>query len=106
MEMLAAVDPYVFLALSIGLLLTLCLGILVLLHDPEWQPPRVVSRTLQCAERGQYATVEFVEEMHTGLISRTVRHCSLRGAGTCSEECRYLAQPTAGPHIAPAAPSS
>jgi hypothetical protein len=88
MDQLAMLDPYLVLALSMGLLLTLCVAILFLMRDSEWVPPRVVSRPVWCAARRQRATVQFVEHVRTGLVSRSVHRCSLLAAGSsCDEAC-------------------
>ena len=88
MEVFGSVDPYVVLALSMSLLLTLCVAVLFVMRDPEWAPPRRVSRSVWCAARGQHATVDFVEHVETGLIMRSVQRCSLRGPdGRCAQQC-------------------
>jgi hypothetical protein len=90
MDLLAAYDPYVVLSLSVGLLLTLCVGIMLLMHDPNSVPPHPVSRRVWCAARRQSADVDFVESVVTGLVHRSVQRCSLRDTdGGCDAACCY-----------------
>ena len=90
MELLATYDPYILFSLSISLLLTLCVAIFFLMRDPYALPPHAMSRMVWCAGRGRSARVDFTEWVHTGMVHRSVRQCSLRGAdGHCDEACRY-----------------
>jgi hypothetical protein len=90
MDLLAAYDPYVIFSLSVGLLLTLCVAVMLLMRDPDSVPPHPVSRRVWCAGRRRSAAVDFMESMVTGVVHRSVRQCSLRDPdGHCDEACRY-----------------
>jgi hypothetical protein len=90
MDLLAAYDPYFIFSLSLGILLTLCIAIMLLMWDPYTVPPHQLSRTVWCAGRGQRADVDFVESVVTGMVHRAVQRCSLRGAdGPCDAACCY-----------------
>ena len=90
MDLLAAYDPYVVFSLSVGLLLTLCLAIMLLMRDPYSVPPHPVSQRVWCAGRHRSADVDFVESVVTGMVHRSVQRCSLRDTdGCCDEACCY-----------------
>ncbi len=93
--MLTAFDPYMMAGLVVCLLLMLCVHVLYLMRDTEWAPPHLVSRSVWCADKRRRAVVDFVERTQTGLMTRAVQSCSLRGAGEhCREECcRLLIEP-------------
>src|SRR5512140_248275 len=82
-------DPYIFAALLMGFVLAVCLAIMFVMRDRESTPPHMISRSVWCRERGQVATVDFVERMHTGIVLRTVQRCSAR-QGRCRQACRDL----------------
>jgi hypothetical protein len=88
---LLAIDPYVVMALALSLLLMLCVAIMVVMRDPDWAPPRTISRSVWCPTHRQRAVVDFVERTRTGLTLRSVQHCPLRSGGRCHEECCYAA---------------
>jgi hypothetical protein len=91
MDQLAAFDPYSLLALASGLMLTLCVAILFLMRDVRRTPPRLVRRSIWCDTRAAWATVDFIEQMNTGLVRRSVQRCSLLLPGErCGAQCRYL----------------
>ena len=109
MELLSALDPCAVAATTMVLILAACVATFVLMRDPEFGPPKLVTWKGWCAERGRRAVVDFVERIQNGLRLRDVRRCSLRGANErCSEECRGLpiadARPDAGEADPPTLP--
>ena len=90
MSLLAAFDPYLLFALSVGFVLALCVGIIALMRDPYSVPPHPVSRRVWCASKHRSAEVDFVESVVTGMVRKSVERCSLRGTDeSCDEACRY-----------------
>ncbi len=84
------IDPYVAGALSMMLVLLLCVGVMFIMRDRQWAPAHPVRRTLWCDQHRQTATVEFIERTRTGMTVRWVQSCSLGAAGQrCGQQCRY-----------------
>lgn len=84
------IDPYVAGALSMTLVLLLCLGVMFAMRDRHWAAAHLVRRTLWCDQHRQTATVEFIERTRTGMTVRWVQSCSLGAAGQrCGQQCRY-----------------
>jgi len=91
MSELMSIDIYILAALAMGLILSGCLAVLYVIRDPEWAPPRPLSRSLWCAEHRQIAHVDFIESIRTGMPNRQVQRCSLRAGGVrCSRGCCYM----------------
>jgi hypothetical protein len=90
MNLLAAYDPYVVFALSVGVVLVLCAAIMLLMRDPYNVPPHPVSRRVWCEDKHRSADVDFTESVVTGMVHRSVQHCSLLGTHeACSGACCY-----------------
>jgi hypothetical protein len=80
-------DPIVMMGLGIAVALLACLTMLYSMRDPAWSAPRVVSESVWCpVHRGRVA-VDFIERVTTGMASRSVRSCPLRGVERCGEAC-------------------
>ena len=84
------IDFYVAGALSMALILLLCLGVMFIMRDRQWASAHLVRRTLWCDQHRQAATVEFIERTRTGMTVRWVQSCSRGAAGQrCGQQCRY-----------------
>ncbi|MBI1815164.1 MAG: hypothetical protein HYR72_09315 [Deltaproteobacteria bacterium] len=80
-------DPIVMMGLGLASALLTCLAILYSMRDATWSAPRVVSESVWCPLHRRQVAVDFLERVTTGMSSRSVQNCPLRGVEGCGEAC-------------------